>query len=162
MVHATEALVAGGALAAVLGLGASAAGAAGTPGPSGTSVREPAAGRRAGRLPGGATPPAVGGRITALSGDDITVQTRTTRRPSSSLPPARPSRRLSGPNGASTTSSDSALKVGDFIGVQGTKNSDGTVTASTVMIGGPQPGGKSGPAGPPGAAGKGGRLPAGA
>ena len=36
-----------------------------------------------------------------------------------------------GPSGG-TTSSAAALKVGDFIGVQGTKNSDGSVTASTV------------------------------
>ena len=28
----------------------------------------------------------------------------------------------------------SALKVGDFIGVQGTKQSDGTVTASSIVI----------------------------
>ena len=41
-----------------------------------------------------------------------------------------------GPNGG-TTSSASALKVGDFVGVQGTKNSDGTVPATAVVIGRP-------------------------
>ena len=80
--------------------------------------------------------PTVSGKITALSGDDITVETNaktsvTVVYSSSTTFKADP-----GPSGG-TTSSASALKVGDFIGVQGTKNSDGSVTASSVMIGRP-------------------------
>ena len=64
-----QALVAGGALAAVLSLGvATGAGAATTtPGNSGGAAH--------GRPPGGTARPTVSGKITALSGDDITVET---------------------------------------------------------------------------------------
>ena len=51
---------------------------------------------------------------------------------------------MSGPNGASSKSSASALKVGDFVGAQGTKNSDGTVTASSIVIGTGRPARPSG------------------
>ena len=132
-----RALVAGGALAAVLSLGvATGAGAATTtPGNSGGAAH--------GRPPGGMARPTVSGKITALSGDDITVETNakttvTVVYSSSTTFKADP-----GPGGG-TTSSASALKVGDFIGVQGTKNSDSSVTASSVTIGRPQQMGKGG------------------
>jgi hypothetical protein len=42
------------------------------------------------------------------------------------------------------STSASALKVGVFVGVQGTKNSDGTVTATSVVIGRPPQMGQGG------------------
>jgi hypothetical protein len=132
-----QALVAGGALAAVLSLGvATGAGAATTtPGNSGGAPH--------GRPPGGTARPTVSGKITALSSDDITVETNakttvTVVYSSSTTFKADP-----GPGGG-TTSSASALKVGDFIGVQGTKNSDSSVDASSVTIGRPQQMGQGG------------------
>ncbi len=63
---------------------------------------------------------------------------------------------MTGSQGATATTSASALKVGDFVGVQGTKSSDGSVTASSIVISaGPPPGSRVGPV-------KGGRPPAGA
>ena len=132
-----QVLVAGGALAAVLSLGvATGAGAATTtPGNSG--------GAADGRPPGGTARPTVSGKITALSGDDITVETNakttvTVVYSSNTTFKADP-----GPGGG-TTSSASALKVGDFIGVQGTKNGDSSVTASSVTVGRPQQMGQGG------------------
>ena len=63
-----KALVAGGAMATVLGFGASAAGAS-------TSTPGPPAGAH-GQPPTGAARPTVGGEVTAVSGNDVTVQTR--------------------------------------------------------------------------------------
>ena len=60
-----------------------------------------------------------------------------------------------GPSGDGTSSA-SALKVGAFIGVTGTKNSDGSVTATTVMIGRPGQMGTAGKGGPGGPGGPGG------
>ncbi len=126
-----RALVAGGALAAVLSLsGAAGAGAAATTsGHSGGAHGRPAG--------GGMARPTVVGKITALSGSDMTVETTaktavTVVYSSSTTFKADP-----GPSGG-TTSSASALKTGAFVGVQGTKNSDGSVTASSVTIGRPQ------------------------
>jgi hypothetical protein len=101
--------------------------------------------------------PTVSGKITALSGDDITVTTNaktsvTVVYSSSTTFKANP-----GPNGGGASSA-SALKVGAFVGVQGTKNSDGTVTATTVMIGRPPQMGKGG-AGRSGKPPSGGALP---
>jgi hypothetical protein len=100
--------------------------------------------------------PTVSGKVTALNGDDITVETNaksvTVVSTASTTFKAGP-----GPGGG-TTSSASALKVGDFIGVQGTKNSDGSVTASSVTIGRPPQMGKGGR---PGSGGRGGKPPAG-
>jgi hypothetical protein len=138
-----RALTAGGVLAAVLGLGvatgASAGAATGTSGPTGAAQ---------GRPSGGMARPTVAGKITALSGDDITVTTNakttvTVVYSSSTTFKANP-----GPSGGSSSSA-SALKVGAFIGVQGTKSSDGTVTASTIMIGRPPQMGKAGAGGTP-------------
>ena len=146
-----HALVAGGALAAVLSLGAATGSAAGAAtAPSGSS----------GATHGGPmTRPTVAGKITALKGDEITLKTDATTvtvvTSSNTTFKADP-----GPGGG-TTSSGSALKVGDFVGVQGTKNSDGSVTASRVTIGRPQRAGRGGPGSGAGA-GKGGRPPSGA
>jgi hypothetical protein len=150
-----HALVAGGALAAALGLGVAAAGpAAATSAPSGNT-----GGVTRGRPPGGMARPTVSGKITALSGDDVTVEsgsatTTTVVYSSSTVFKSAP-----GPSGGSNSSA-SALKVGEFIGVNGTKGTDGTVTASTITIGRPPQRGKGGPGSGPG--GKGGTPPAGA
>ena len=93
-----------------------------------------------------------------MSGDDITVETNaktsvTVVYSSSTTFKADP-----GPSGG-TTSSAAALKVGDFIGVQGTKNSDSSVTASSVTIGRPQQMGRSGGPGGGGRSSRGGRPP---
>jgi len=141
-----RALVAGGALAAVLGLGVA------TGATAGAATTSPNAGAVApGRLPGAMARPTVAGKITALSGDDITVETNATTTVTVVSTANTTFESNPGPGGG-TTSSASALKVGDFIGVQGTKNSDGTVTATTVTIGRPP---RMGNGGPGGAAGRG-------
>jgi hypothetical protein len=149
-----HALLAGGALAAVLSLGVATDGGAGAatapPGNSGVAHGGPM------------TRPTVAGKITALKGDDITVETDATTvtvvASSSTTFKAGP-----GPGGG-TTSSRSALKVGDFIGVQGTKNSDGSVSATSITIGRAFRAGKGGPGGgaSTGNGGKGGKPPSGA
>ena len=144
-------LVAGGTLAAVIGLGAGAAGAA----TSGTSAGSghPPAGSRA---PAGATGarPTVAGKVTGLNGDDMTLQTRGDKSVTVIYSSSTTFKTMSGTRGsaASSTSSATALKVGDFVGVEGTKNANGTISASAVTIGTGMPSG--GRAGPPG--GKGG------
>jgi len=146
-----RALVAGGALAAVLSLGiATGAGAAGTT--SGNS------GAARGRPPGGGMArPTVSGKVTALSGDDITVETNAKSAVTVVYSSSTTFRADPGPSGG-TTSSASALKVGDYIGVLGAKSSDGSVTASSVTIGRPRQMGKGGPGG---GAGRGGKPPSG-
>ncbi len=148
-----HALAAGGVLAAVLGLGvatgASAGAATTTAGNSGAAAH--------GRPPGGMARPTVSGKITALSGDDITVETNAKRTVTVLSSSSTTFKTNPGPSGG-TTSSASALKVGESIGVAGTKNSDGSVTATTVMIGRPTHMGKGGPGA---AAGKGGGPPSG-
>ena len=146
-----RALVAGGALAAVLSLGV-ATGAGAAPTTSGNS------GGTHGRPPGGGMArPTVSGKVTALSGDDITVETDA-KSPVTVVYSASTTFKADPGPGGGTTSSASALKVGDFIGVQGTKNSDGSVTASSVTIGRPPQMGKGGPGGGPG---RNGRPPSG-
>ena len=134
-----RALVAGGALAAVLSLGAATgAGAA-------TTTSGNSGGAAQGRPPGGGMArPTVSGKITALSGDDITVATGETTSVTVVYSSSTTFKANPGPSGG-TTSSASALKVGDFIGVQGTKNGDGSVTATSVTIGRPQQNGKGAP-----------------
>jgi hypothetical protein len=95
--------------------------------------------------------PAVTGKITALNGSDITVETDGKTSVSVAYSSSTTFKANPGPS-RGTTSSASALKIGDFVGVQGTKNSDGSVTASSVTIGRSQrmgkgggPGGGSGP-----------------
>jgi hypothetical protein len=140
-----RAMAAGGVLAAVLGLGvasgagaATAATAATTSGNAGPAVH--------GAPPGGMTRPTVSGRITALSGNDITVETNAKSSVTVVFSSGTTFKTDPGPGGG-TTSSASALKVGAFIGVTGTKNSDGSVTATSVMIGRPAQMGNGGPAG---------------
>ncbi len=111
-----------------------------------------------GRPPGGLARPTVAGKITALSGDDITVETNATTSVTVVTAESTKFETDSGPGGGSTSSA-STLKVGDFIGVEGTKNSDGTVTATTVMIGRPARRARAARAVP---AGRGGTPPAGA
>jgi hypothetical protein len=126
-----QALVAGGALAAVLSLGfATGVGAAAaTSGNSGAGSH--------GRPPGGRMArPTVSGKITALHGDTVTVETNAKAAVTVVYSASTTFRADPGPGGG-TTSNASALKIGDFISVQGTKNGDGTVTASSVTIGRP-------------------------
>ena len=128
-------LVAGGALAAVPSLGAGTA-----PAGAATATASSPAGPR-GQPPVGAARPTVLGKVTALSGNDITVQTRGKKTTTVLSSSATTFKTMSGPNGTSSTSSASALEVGAFIGVLGTKNSDGSVTASSIVIStGPPPG----------------------
>jgi hypothetical protein len=149
-------MAAGGVLAAVLGLGvATGAGAATmTSGNSGAAAH--------GAPPGDMARPTVSGKITALSGDDVTVETNAKSSVTVVYSSSTTFKTDPGPSGG-TTSSASALKVGAFIGVTGTKNSDGSVTATTVMIGRPAQMGKGRPGGPggPGGGSKGGKPPSG-
>jgi hypothetical protein len=148
-----QALAAGGVLAAVLGLGVATGAGAGaattTPSRSGAAAH--------GAPPGGMGRPTVAGQITALSGNDITVETNAETSVTVDYSSSTTFKTGAGPTGG-TSSSASALKVGDFIGVTGTKNSDGSVTAAAVMIGRPPQMGKGGPGGMP----KGGKPPSGA
>jgi hypothetical protein len=89
--------------------------------------------------------PTAGGKVTALSGDTITIQTRGGTSETVTSTSSTTFRTRSGPSNAA------ALKVGDFIEVQGTKESDGTVTATSIMMG----------TGAPGSMGPGGRHPGG-
>lgn len=151
-----HALVAGGALAAILSLGVAAGGEAGaaTTAPGGTGAAR-------GRPPGaGMTRPTASGKITALHGDDITLQTDA-KSSVTVIYSSTTTFETDPASGGGTTSSASALKVGDFVGVEGTKNSNGTVTASSVTIGRPRHMGKGGPA-DGGGAGRGGKPPSGA
>jgi hypothetical protein len=146
-------MAAGGVLAAVLGLGVATGAGAGaattTSGNSGAAAH--------GAPPGGMARPTVSGKITTLSGDDITVETNAKSSVTVVYSSSTTFKTNPGPGGG-TTSSASALEVGAFIGVTGTKNSDGSVTASSVMIGRPPQMGKGGP----GTGSKGGKPPAGA
>jgi len=134
-------------MAAVLGLGvATGAGAGAT-----TTTSGNAAGAAHRAPPGAMARPTVSGKITGLSGDDITVETNAKTSVTvvcSSSTTFKTFKTTPGPAGG-TASSASALKVGAFIGVTGTKNNDGSVTATTVMIGRPAQVGKGGPGGGP-------------
>jgi hypothetical protein len=121
-------VVAGGALATVLSLGAGtvAAGAA-------TADSSTPAGPR-GQPPAGARP-TVMGKVTALRGNDITVQARGKKTTTVVYSSATTFKTMSGPGGTSSGASASALEVGGFIGALGTRNRDGSVTASSIVIG---------------------------
>jgi hypothetical protein len=159
-------LAAGGTLAAVLGLGAGGAGAAMSGSTSGSG--RPPSGSHAST--GGARPqPTVGGKVTGLSGDDITLQTQGNKGVTVVYSSSTTFKTRAGTRGSGTTSSSSAaaLKVGDFVGVDGTKNANGTVSASSVtIVTGMPSGGRGGPPGrkgaPPGQGGRGGSAPTGA
>jgi hypothetical protein len=132
-----RALLGGGALAAVLSLSAVTAGATtpsgGTPPTGGGQHGGPAGGMR----------PTASGKVTSVSGDVITLSVRTKSTPTVTVDTTASTtyRTMTG----STTAS--AVKVGDFVSVQGTKASDGTVTAKTVMVGTAPPGKMGAPGG---------------
>ena len=161
-----RALVAGGTLAAVLGLGAVGAAAA-TSGSTSGSGHPPSGSHTS---TGHAGPqPTVGGKVTGLSGDDITLQTQGDKSVTVVYSSSTTFKTMAGTQGSGATSSSSAaaLKVGDFVGVDGTKNANGTVSASSVTIGTGMPsGGRGGPPGrkgtPPGQGARGGSAPNGA
>ncbi len=156
-------LVAGGTLAAVLGLGAGGAGAATSGSTSGSS--HPPSGSH-GSTSGPRPQPTVGGKVTGLSGDDITVQTQGDKSVTVVYSSSTTFKTMAGTRGSgtSTSSSAAALKVGSFVGVDGTKNANGTVSASSVSIGTGMPaGGRGGTPGGKGAPpGRGGSTPRGA
>ncbi len=133
--------VAGGAMAVVLGLGAGVAGAASAPSPTSATNGSNASPQRP---PQGARP-TVAGRITAISGTAVMVRTRDDGTTTVEYSADTTFTSL-GAKGASTTASASALKVGVFVGVQGTTQSNGTVSASSIMLStGPPPGGPGRP-----------------
>ena len=146
-----QAMAAGGVLAAVLGLGVATGAGAG----AATTTSGNSGGAAHGAPPGGMARPTVSGKITTLSGDDITVETNAKSSVTVVYSSSTTFKTNAGPSGG-TTSSASALKVGAFVGVTGTKNSDGSVTATTVMIGRPAQMGKGRPGGPGGGSGGGG------
>ena len=139
------ALVGGGILAAALTIGSVSAGAA-TP-----HTAKPAAGAT-GAPPAGMKRPTAMGKITALAGDDITIKGRDSTSQTVVYSASTTFRDASG------TTTAAALKVGQSIAVTGTKASDGTITATSIMIGmGNGPPGRGGhPSGGPG-----GRAPTG-
>ena len=122
-------------MATLLGLGASGAGAA-------TATSGPSTGAH-GRPPVGAGRPALMGKITAVSGSDVSVRTRSGTTTTVVVSSSTSYETMAGP-GATAKASAAALKVGEFIGVQGTKNGDGSVMASSVVLGGAPPGGGPG------------------
>jgi hypothetical protein len=90
--------------------------------------------------------PAAMGKIAALSGDDITLKGRGSTMQTVVYSATTTFRDTSG------TTTSAALKVGESIAVIGTKASDGTITAKSIMIGmGPKPPGAGRrPSGAPG------------
>jgi hypothetical protein len=106
---------------------------------------KPPAGAR-GAPPAGMNRPTAMGKITTLSGDDITIQGRDSTSETVVYSASTTFRDATG----TTTAAD--LKVGQSIAVTGTKASDGTVTATSIMIGtGNRPPGRGGdPSGSPG------------
>jgi hypothetical protein len=97
--------------------------------------------------PGG-TPPAAAGKVASIGTDSFTITDR-----SGTTVTVDVSSSTTYEDRSVTSASLSTLKVGDFVAVAGTSSS-GTVTATSVMIGGP--GGPRGPEGPEGLGGPGG------
>ena len=147
------ALVGGGVLAAVLAVGPVAGAATNTrpdsssgtiPGTGGAPPSAPA------RATGVAGRPTVSGRITALQGDDIRLEIRTGPGPSGTGTSATTTtatvvysdtttfNAVSVRSHTTAASSPSALKVGAFVAVDGTKHGD-IIDASSVVIGGGPP-----------------------
>ncbi len=147
------ALVGGGILATVLGLGAiagTASGAAastpprapsgGPPGTTGTAGTN----RPGGAIPGGVRPTAAG-RITAVHGEDITVAiiggpgpSKAARTTTVVYSATTSFKVVSSKSGTATASSSSSLRVGDFVAVRGTRHGN-TIAASAVVVGGGPP-----------------------
>ena len=73
--------------------------------------------------------PTTAGQITSLSGDTATIQALDKASRSITYSSSTTFRTMSG------TSSAAVLRVGDFIAVMGTKKRDGSVAATSVMIG---------------------------
>jgi hypothetical protein len=111
---------------AVGGLSAGASTTAGGAPPSGNT--------RPAHPPTGATKPSVAGKVTALSADDITIEEQSKKTATVTYSGTTTFRTTTGTAGAS------ALKVGDFIAVQGATTSSGSVAATTIVIGGGPPG----------------------
>jgi hypothetical protein len=111
---------------------------------SSTGTKAPAG--AAGAPPTGMPKPAAMGKITALTGDDITLKGRGTTTQTVVYSASTTFRDKSG------TTSSAALKVGQSIAVIGTTASDGTITAKSIMIGmgAKPPGSGSRPSGAPG------------
>jgi hypothetical protein len=153
----SRAAVAGGTMAAVLGLGA------GVPGATSGSTASTSSGNTTSTAPKGQPPqgtrPTIGGKITALSGTSITVRTRDSGATTIEYSAGTKFTTFSA-KGSTTSTSASALKVGDFVGVIGTTESNGTVSATTIMIGTGPPGGTR--ARPPAGGSAGTRPPGGA
>jgi hypothetical protein len=133
------ALVGGGVLTAILSVGATSAGA------STSGHAQPPSSSAHGKPPSGAAQPTAAGKITALSTDSITIATMSKTTEIITYSSSTTFRTRSGTSGAS------ALAVGKFISVTGTKSSDGSVSAKSIMLGLTQPpGGGRGPGGRPG------------
>jgi Domain of unknown function (DUF5666) len=155
-----NAALCGGALLGVLAFGGG-AGASTThtgqstgkpPSGTGTNTGKPPSSHGP-RTNGKGMQPTAGGKITALSGDEITIATRNSTTETVTYSDSTTFRTMSG------TTTAASLKVGEFIMVRGTKASNGDVTATTIMVSTGPPGnhnGKPGQGGPP----KGGRGPA--
>jgi hypothetical protein len=124
-----RALAGGGALAAALSFGTVAAGASaprtGQPTRPSAQHGTPSAGRGQ---------PTTGGKVTSLSDDVITLQDRDRTSQTVTYSSTTTFRTMTG----STTAT--ALKVGEFIMVVGTKNTDGSVTAKSITVGTGPPG----------------------
>ena len=123
-----RAVVGGGILAVSLGL-AGAAGAATGSGPAPSSSTSHQA-----QPPSQRQPPTAAGKVTALGTDTITI---TTRESTSQTITYSSSTTFRSPSGSTTSS---ALAVGDFVGVTGTKNTDGSVSATSIMVATKPPG----------------------
>ncbi len=160
------ALVGGSVVAVALALGTGAAGAAtstGTPA-HGATGRPPAG--AAGHSPLGNVKPTVVGTVTAVGNDRVTL--RTMGPPNSSNASATHQTVVVTYDAATTrhtlrgTSSSSALTVGEFVVVVGTRQHDGTVAATALYAGAaPRGPGGSGTGRPPSGTGPGGAPPQG-
>ena len=122
-----RALVGGGVLAATLGLGSAA-------GASTANSAPPSSPAHHGRPPAGKQRPTTIGKVTAVSGDTITIQSRGGTSRTVTFASTTTFRTTTG------TLTSNAVKVGDFIAVKGTTNSDGSVSATTIMISPSPPG----------------------
>ncbi len=127
-----RAAVGGGILAVALGLGGAAAGAS-------TPTASPSA--HPSMAPSDLKPPTAGGKVTSVGVGTITI---TTRQATSQVITYSSGTTFRSPSGTTTSS---ALAVGDFVGVIGTKNADGSVSATSIMVATKPPGQTGGPRG---------------
>jgi hypothetical protein len=115
-------MVGGGVLAVALGLGGATAGAS-------TAANPPSSSHgHNGKPPSGTGKPATLGKVTALSGGTITIQTRNETTQTVTFTSSTTFRTMSG------AAKSTALKVGDFIAVSGTMGSNGSVKATSIMF----------------------------